>query len=78
MIQYDELIKRIYIVNLIDAFPVGIAPQPLSWSDDGFHRLSVSFAYQKYTTLYEGGFDIGQAASSLLGSKAANLVRNIF
>jgi len=77
VIQYDELIKRIYIVNLVDAFPVGIAPQPLSWSDDGFHRLSVSFAYQKYETVYEGGYDLGQAATSLLGSKGANLVRNI-
>ena len=71
-------IKKIYVVNLEDAFPVGVAPQPLNWSDDGFHRLTVSFAYQKYTTVYEGGYDIGQAAASLLGGKAANLVRNLF
>jgi len=77
VIQYDEFIKRIYIVNLVDAFPVGIAPQPVSWSDDGFHRLSVSFAYQKYETVYEGGYDLGQAATSLLATKGANLVRNI-
>jgi len=78
IIQYDDFIKRIYVVNLEDAFPVGVAPQPLSWSDDGFHRLSVSFAYQKYTTIYDGGFDIGSAAASLFGSKAAVVARNIF
>tara|TARA_B100001093_G_scaffold307386_1_gene293382 strand:+ start:1084 stop:1773 length:690 start_codon:yes stop_codon:yes gene_type:complete len=78
IIQYDDFIKQIYVVNLEDAYPVGVAPQPLSWSDDGFHRLSVSFAYQKYSTVYEGGYDIGQAAASLLGGKGANLVRNLF
>ena len=48
IIQYDEFIKQIYAVELIDAFPIGIAPQSLSWSEENFHRLQISFAYQKY------------------------------
>jgi hypothetical protein len=48
IIQYDSREKEIYKVQLIDAFPASIAPQQLSWSDDGFQRLNVSFLYQKY------------------------------
>jgi hypothetical protein len=67
IVQYDDFIKQIYAVELIDAFPVGIASQGLSWSDDGFHRLSVQFAYQKFRTIYAGTYDIGAAATELLG-----------
>jgi hypothetical protein len=78
IIQYDDFIKQIYAVELIDAFPIGIASQPLSWSDDGFHRLSVQFAYQKYRPLYEGGYDLVQAATSIFGSQAATLFDRVF
>jgi hypothetical protein len=74
IIQYDDFIRQIYAVELIDAFPIGIAPQQLSWSDDGFHRLSIQFAYQKYRPIYEGTYDIGSAISSLLGVGAARLL----
>jgi hypothetical protein len=46
--QYDSQEKPIYKAKLIDAFPTSIAPQQLSWGDDGFQRLTVSFLYQKY------------------------------
>lgn len=71
ILQYDEFIKRIFVVELIDAFPIGIAPQALSWADDGFHRLGVQFAYQKYRVVYEGSYDLSQAASAIFGSAAA-------
>jgi hypothetical protein len=74
IIQYDDFIKQIYAVELIDAFPIGVAPQSLSWADDGFHRLSVSFAYQKYRTVYEGTYDIGAAAASLFGAAGSRLL----
>jgi hypothetical protein len=67
IVQYDDFIKQIYAIELIDAFPVGIASQGLSWSDDGFHRLSVQFAYQRYKTIYEGTYDLGAASAELLG-----------
>ena len=51
IVQYDDFIKQIYAVELIDAFPVGISSQALSWSDDGIHRLSVQFSYQKFKTI---------------------------
>jgi hypothetical protein len=73
IIQYDDFIKRIFVVELIDAFPIGIAGQSLSWSDDGFHRLGVQFAYQKYRVVYDGSYDLAQAASTIFGSAAARL-----
>ena len=74
IIQYDEFIKKIYVVELIDAFPIGIAPQTLSWSEDGFHRLSIQFAYQKYRPVYQGGYDLAAAGTALLGSAASRLL----
>jgi hypothetical protein len=68
VIQYDDFVKQIYAVELIDAFPIGVAPQSLSWSEDGFHRLSIQFAYQRYKTIYDGTYDVGAAVSSLLGA----------
>lgn len=74
IIQYDEFIKQIYAVELIDAFPIAVSPQPLSWSEDGFHRLSIQFAYQRYKTIYDGTYDLGQAAASIFGSLGARLL----
>lgn len=54
LLQYDEQTNKIFSMQLIDAFPVAIAPQQLSWSDDGFHRITVNFAYQRYKVLYDG------------------------
>ena len=71
IIQYDEFIKKIFAVELIDAFPIGIAPQALSWGEEGFHRLSIQFAYQRYKPIYDGGYDLASAATALFGSAAA-------
>jgi hypothetical protein len=74
IIQYDDFIKQIYAVELLDAFPVGVASQPLSWSDDNFHRLGVQFAFQKYRTIYEGNYNLKEAAASIFGSFAASSI----
>ena len=74
IIQYDDFIKQIHAVELIDAFPIGIASQALNWGEDGFHRLGIQFAYQKYRTVYDGSYDIGAAASALFGAAGARLL----
>jgi hypothetical protein len=71
IIQYDEFIKKIFVIELIDAFPLGISSQPLSWSEESFHRVSVQFTYQKYRVVYAGSYDIAAAAAALFGTKAA-------
>lgn len=70
IVQYDDFIKQIYAVELIDAFPIGIASQPLSWADDNFHRVNVQFAYSKYRVIYDGNYDLVAAAAELLGNSA--------
>ena len=74
IIQYDEFIRQIFAIELIDAFPIGIAPQQVSWQEDNFHRLTVQFAYQKYKVLYEGNYDLVAAATALFGTKFAGSV----
>jgi len=74
IIQYDDFIKQIHAVELLDAFPIGVAPQQLSWGEDGFHRLSIQFAYQRYRTIYEGKYDLAAAATALFGSAGARLL----
>jgi hypothetical protein len=72
--QFDDVIKQIYAVKLIDAFPISIAAQPLSWAEEGFHRMTVQFAYQRHETVYEGSYNFGSAVSSILGTGAARLL----
>jgi len=74
IIQYDDFIKQIFAIELIDAFPVSIAPQALSWTDDNFHRLTVNFAYQRYKVLYNGTYDLQAAATSLFGVAGTRLL----
>jgi hypothetical protein len=78
VLQYDDFIKQIYAVNLVNAFPIGVASQPLSWSDDGFHRLSVQFAYSYYVSEYKGEYDLGEAAASYFGAKSTKLFDQFF
>ena len=77
IIQYDEFIRKIYAVELIDAYPIGISSQPLSWSEEGFHRVSVQFTYQKYRVVYSGSYDLAAAAAALFGAKAAPLFNKV-
>jgi hypothetical protein len=67
VIQYDDFIKQIYAVELMDAYPIGISAQTLNWSDDNFHRLSVQFTYLKYKPVYTGSYDIAAASAALFG-----------
>ena len=73
IVQYDDLVKQIYAIELIDAYPISIASQPLAWSDDGLHRLSVQFTYQKHRTIYEGNVNVESVLSALFGTYAARL-----
>ena len=78
ILQYDDFIKQIYSVKLIDAFPIGLAAQPLTWSDDGYHRLTIQFAYQKFEPIFEGYYDLGEAAASYFGAKSTKLFDQFF
>lgn len=34
--------------SLLNAYPININQMPLAWSEDGFHRVSITLAYQYY------------------------------
>ena len=74
VIQYDEFIKQIYAVELIDAFPIGVAAQSLNWSEENFHRLTVQFAYQRYKTIYNGNYNLASAVTSIFGTAASRVL----
>ena len=74
VVQYDEFIKKIYAVELLDAFPVSVASQQVSWGAEGFHRVTIQFAFQKYRVVYDGDYDIVAAISALFGIKGVNFI----
>lgn len=43
--QYDVNNQLSYSVNLYDAYPVSMNQMDLSWSEEGYHKLSMTFAY---------------------------------
>jgi hypothetical protein len=73
--QYNEDVTQIFATKLIDAYPIGITAQALSWGDDNFHRLSIQFAYQRYEAITESSVDIGEAISNLALSGGGALLR---
>ena len=46
--QYDVANKNTYSVDLMDAFPVAVNPLSLDWQSDGYHKLTVTFAYTNW------------------------------
>lgn len=43
--QYDVNNQLSYSVNLFDAYPISINQMDLNWQEEGYHKLSVTFAY---------------------------------
>jgi hypothetical protein len=41
--------KAVYKWTVHDAYPVVVNPQPVTWADDQFQRLAISFTYTKWT-----------------------------
>jgi hypothetical protein len=38
-----------YAWTFHDAWPIIVNPQPVTWADDNFQRLAISFSYTKWT-----------------------------
>lgn len=47
--QYDLRNELTYRAVLLDAFPVSVNQLDLDWSSDGYHKLTVVFAYNNWT-----------------------------
>jgi hypothetical protein len=43
--QYDTNNRKTYSVSTYGAYPISMNQLDLNWNDDGYHKLSVTFAY---------------------------------
>lgn len=50
----DHTLPPIAIWKLVKAFPTAVNQMPLSWSEDGFHRVAVTLAYEYYEISKDG------------------------
>ena len=48
-----------YKFTFEEAFPILLQPQPVTWADDNFHRLTITFTYKKWWR-EDGDFRINQ------------------
>ena len=46
--QEQTVPKATYAFTLYEAFPVLVNAQPVTWADDGFQKLTVTFTYTKW------------------------------
>lgn len=76
IVQYDEFVKQIYAVRLIDAFPISVGSMGLNWGDDGFHRLTTQFTYRKYEVVTNLQYDFPNA-SDIFGAIGTRLLGGI-
>jgi hypothetical protein len=69
--QYDQTGNLIYTVNLISAIPIAVGQLQQSWQDDSPHRLTVTFAFLKWTsteTNFTGTTDSGVSTGAQVSS----------
>lgn len=70
--------KAVYKWTVWDAYPITINPQPVTWADDNFQRLSVTFTYTKWTRVgrdatagsFKDNFIQGSTVESSTGQSA--------
>lgn len=65
--QYDVTNKLVYNAMLIDAYPIAVNQLDLEWSNDGYHRLSVVFAYTYWTNTMLNNVGKNTALQALSG-----------
>jgi hypothetical protein len=73
--QYDVTNQLSYSVNLLDCFPMSINQMDLNWGDDGYHKLSVTFAYTSWqnNSLQALGMELVDAGINSVASALGGL-----
>jgi len=72
--QYDQSNNLTYTVALYDAYPISMNQLDLDWSNDGYHKLSITFAYTywKNNSIQGLGQDLIDAALSSAFSSSSS------
>jgi len=47
----DSVRDKYYTIRFKNAYPVSVANMSSNWSDDGFHRVTVNWAYESFTVI---------------------------
>jgi hypothetical protein len=73
--QYNVSNEKTYAVSLMDAYPVSMNQLDLDWNGDGYHKLTVTFAYTywKNLSLQALGMDLLDAGLDSIASGAGGL-----
>lgn len=74
----DTAPKAVYKWTVWDAYPITINAQPVTWADDNFQRLSVTFTYTRWTRVgrdatsgtFKDNFIKGSTVESSTGQSA--------
>lgn len=73
--QFSDLANESkYTFTFEKAYPILISPQPATWADDNFHRLTVSFTYVRW---YREGLDTPLAVSGPTENLIAERLRQL-
>jgi hypothetical protein len=64
--------KETYRITLYNAYPTLINPQPVTWADDQFQRLAVTFTYHKWR---RAGYDPAVTSNPDLVKGKTNIMR---
>jgi hypothetical protein len=73
--QYDVTGEKTYSIDLLDAYPISMNQMDLNWNDDGYHKLSVTFAYTywKNNSLQSLGMELVDAGINAISSALGGL-----
>jgi hypothetical protein len=71
--QYDVANELSYSVNLYDAYPIAMNQMDLDWSNEGVHKLVVTFAYTNWqnNSLQDAGMQLLDAGINGLADAVA-------
>lgn len=67
----DKAPKETYRITLFNAYPTNINPQPMTWADDQYQRLAVTFTYFKWARV---GLDKQPAAGSIRAAPGSEVI----
>jgi len=85
--QYNVSNEKTYAVSLMDAYPVSMNQLDLDWNGDGYHKLTVTFAYTYWRNLslqalgmdlLDAGLDSIASGMGGLGGSIGNAVSSGF
>jgi hypothetical protein len=73
--QYNVSNEKTYAVSLMDAYPISMNQLDLDWNGDGYHKLTVTFAYTywKNLSLQALGMDLLDAGLDSIASELGGL-----